>query len=150
MKKYKKDKACKKCGRYGEKYIDDEHVERYEPSSHHKNMAAAFGHEAVIRPEHIARTCRNCGYSWREIPAEAIAPAVGIPAEMLKSHLSDNPGGIKATCNAAKTETPEIEIRDVFRGVDAIAIYRGERRPFLHGLDNDKTYRITATEEDTQ
>ena len=95
MKKYAKDGKCKKCGRYGEKYIDDEHVEFYEPSSHHKNMAKAFGHEAVIRPEHIARTCRNCGYSWREMPvdvekimddlADAIAPAVGIPAGMLKS-----------------------------------------------------------------
>lgn len=120
MKKYKKDRSCKKCGRYGEKYINDVHVKRYEPSSHHKNMAAGFGFEAVSRPEHILRNCRNCGYSWREMPVDEPLfnaeykrcwPTNAEYEKMMEEARASAP----TTFNASDISKPVIEVGDVVK-----------------------------------
>ena len=123
MKKYDKAAKCIKCGYGG---IEDEYFHETLNGLYVKPEDAP---KSAKTPEHIARTCKNCGYSWDEKPldkplfdaeykrcwptkkeaqewmdsiADNVAPAIGIPAEMLKSHLSDDPGGIKATCEMAK------------------------------------------------
>jgi len=46
---------------------------------------------------------------WMDALADMIAPAVGMPAEMLKRPFPPNdPGGVKATCEMAKTDKPVI------------------------------------------
>lgn len=120
MKKYDPDATCIKCGYGG---IEDEHrnTESQAFCDMANSLARAANCLAVSRdpiPEHIARTCKNCGYSWREKPldkplftaeykrcwstkeeiqewvdsmADFLAPALGIPADMLKSWVSDDP-----------------------------------------------------------
>ena len=171
MKKYDKNGTCTKCGYGG---IADVHKDA--ESQAYCNMVNNFAKMGSILavprepiPEHIARTCKNCGYSWREKPmdvplfsaeykrcwpnkeeirkwmddlADVVAPAVGLPAEMLKSRkpndpawaivnepgstskaikeaiaksactVSDDPGGIRATCEAAEPDNPIIEMGD--------------------------------------
>lgn len=121
MEKYDGARICEKCGYGG---IEDEYREADQVGFY----IGTIPEHAKI-PERIARTCKNCGYSWDEKPldkplfdaeykrcwptkeeiqkwmdtmADIVAPAVGIPAEMLKSRMADDPGGIKATCEMAK------------------------------------------------
>lgn len=67
MKKYDNNAKCKKCGHGG---IDDEHI-RYSPA---RLAWADYPTKEKVKfteiHEHILRTCRNCGYSWRESPVD--------------------------------------------------------------------------------
>lgn len=65
MKKYNRTRTCEKCGYGG---IEDVHKKRYEADGSMKKMGEAFGFDTSPTPEHIARTCKNCGYSWQEKP----------------------------------------------------------------------------------
>ena len=65
MKKYNPDAICIKCG-CGD--IQDEYME-YEPSR--QAMSIASGSRTILAtPDHIARTCKNCGYRWDEGPMD--------------------------------------------------------------------------------
>lgn len=144
---------------------------------------------------------------WMDALADIIAPAVGLPAEMLKRPFPPNdPGGVKATCEMAKTDKPVIKVSDVvtstcdkfgylsqcevlkigntlarlgkcdgicscsnleiasfhlirkgpkvrtlkgMKGTD-VAIYVSGVQVNCMGINSDKTYTITATEEDAK
>ena len=67
MKKYDSNAECKKCGHGG---IDDKHIE-YSPARIAWADYPTFEKVKFTEiPEHIVRTCRNCGYSWRESPVD--------------------------------------------------------------------------------
>ena len=69
MKKYDKNGTCIKCGYGG---IADVHKQKWFPSKKDQTTVATCGIELKSRPEHISRTCKNCGYSWRERPLDGI------------------------------------------------------------------------------
>lgn len=60
MKKYNSGAACIKCGC---RKINDVHQKKYL-----KGLYLATPPAAAWVPEHINRTCNNCGFSWNEEP----------------------------------------------------------------------------------
>jgi len=70
MKKYDKDATCCKCGS-GE--IEDTHRKAYKHGDNplYENLTRSFGNELPEpHPEHIARTCSNCGFIWDKAPLD--------------------------------------------------------------------------------
>ena len=65
MKKYDSNAECKKCGHGG---IDDKHFKEIIRRNCWEPGVSKYEICGSSPPEHIARTCRNCGYSWREMP----------------------------------------------------------------------------------
>ena len=70
MKKYDKDATCIKCGGG----IEDKYqIERTQDMADFMTAIDGIrgGPLCQPRPEHIQRTCKNCGYSWSEKPLHA-------------------------------------------------------------------------------
>ena len=146
MKKYDPEATCVKCGcaNVQDVFSDAESQASCNMANNFNKMAGRHITPREPRPEHIERTCNNCGYSWDEMPmdkplfdaeykrcwpnkeeiqkymdnlADVAAPALGIPAEMLKSRMVDDPA---------------IEVRDVVRskngcGYECTAFKVGEK-----------------------
>ena len=117
IKTYNKSGTCIKCGYGG---IEDVHNHET-----HVGFYAGEVPDHAKRPEHIARTCKNCGYSWQESPLDVedencsfnkfvdaiikrASDATGISREDL----------LKGWDSHTTPDTPVIEFGDVVKRTD--------------------------------
>lgn len=75
MNRYDRDKSCIKCGHHpafiqhhGLVPLDGLFMPRCMAVVFPKKVTGANGEEMMWLPEHIHRTCPNCGYEWAEEP----------------------------------------------------------------------------------
>jgi hypothetical protein len=87
MKKYNPDETCCKCGS-GE--IEDEYQIRQT-----KGIWISPPPEAWV-PEHIARTCKNCGYLWQEAPLDSFDPEKAREAQKVREKVGHAPRKLKS------------------------------------------------------
>jgi len=118
MKTYDKDGTCIKCGYGG---IEDVHWKARTIPAKARELDRTLKNTKDI-PEHIVRTCKNCGYSWQEKPLDYeescsfnkfvdafikhTSEATGMTRdELLKKWKSpDDPDSIKAKTGKPMTE----------------------------------------------
>jgi hypothetical protein len=105
MKKYNPDGKCIKCGS-GE--IEDEYHARLTRGKWINPPPEAF------IPEHIARTCKHCGYQWKEAPLDWIDPEKAKAAQKAREKAGHVP-----------SDTPIIEVRDVVKTSSKLCNIKG-------------------------
>ena len=118
MKQYDKGGTCIKCGYSG---IEDVHMDEVSQAyadalNRIHRTIFSVGNPNQPCPEHIARTCKNCGYSWREKPLDTVDPdwqsvffhPDGSPEDVLKR--------IRKECSRKddQPDTPEPDDIDLF------------------------------------
>ncbi len=93
MKTYDKDGTCIKCGYGGIEDVHQDAVsEAYAKALTGFDRAFVRGAVTIPRkpiPEHIFRTCKNCGYSWREKPLDDLNELKAQKSHRLKGIIKD-------------------------------------------------------------
>ena len=124
MKKYDKDATCCKCG--GDD-IEAEHWAAHKCPDEYKPLIEATGQKSRDLPEHIARTCKNCGHEWDEAPLD------------------------KEPSHALDSKVYTFERAMVHKERDGIKVYGADGfDTFKYLYGNGKRYTLTLTEEDTK
>lgn len=127
MKKYNPDETCCKCGS-GE--IEDEYDEGSIPRQ------TGFVH-IPGRPEHIDRTCKNCGYLWEEAPLDSFDPEKAREAQKVREKAGHAPRKLKS----------EVSIKEVKGRYVTVFDNRGIQVDSLD-FDEDTILNITVTKKE--